>query len=347
MSKYLKDLCELNGASGNEKAVREHIKKIIESKVDTIIEDPIGNLIAIKKCGKTDAKKLLLMAHTDEVGLMVTSIESDGRLAVQPVGGVDPRVLLGKRVVVGEKSLNGVIGYKAIHLQKEDFSTPPKWSSIRVEIGCNTKEEAEKQVELGDYVHFYSPFEEYENRYVGKAFDDRAGCAVLMEIIEKVTPQNFDLYFAFVVQEEIGLRGSGAVLKHVRPNALLVFEGTTAGDNPELKEERWSTHLDNGPALSYLQSGYVINELLFNSVRKTAETNQIPYQMKGRTVGGTDATRAARTYFGVPGAVINVPSRYIHSPVSVISKSDFSYVVELATKVVCSDDYINAVEGWK
>jgi len=347
MSKYLKDLTELNGASGNEKAVRKYIKEKIENKVDKIIEDPIGNLLAIKYSGNPDAKKLLVMAHMDEVGLMVTSIESDGRLAVQPVGGVDPRVLLGKRVVVGEESLDGIIGYKAIHLQREDFSTPPKWTNIRVEIGCSKKEEAEKKVSVGDYIHFHSKFEEYDNRYIGKAFDDRAGCAVLMELIDNYNEVSFDIYYAFVVQEEVGLRGSGAILKHVKPDALLVFEGTTAGDNPELKEARWSTHLDNGPALSYLQSGYVINEMLFNSIRKTADMNGIPYQMKGRTVGGTDATRAARTYFGVPGAVINVPSRYIHSPVCVISRSDFDNVVELAKKIVSNDDYINALEGWK
>jgi len=344
MTKYLKELCEINGTSGNESEVKEYILGKIDKKVDSIKVDPLGNLIAIKNGKKNGAKTLLLVAHMDEVGLMVTGFEDDGRISVLPVGGVDPRVLPGKRVKIGKKNLDGIIGYKAVHLQKDDYKKNPDWNDIKVEIGAKDKKEAGEKVSLGEYVHFYSPFEEYENRYVSKAFDDRAGCAVLLECIDRVEAEYFNIAFAFVVQEEIGLRGSGAVLKYVKADAALVIEGTTAGDNPELSEARWSTHLGRGPAISYLQSGYVLDYRLVESITETAAEAGIPYQMKGRTVGGTDATRLAKSFYGVPGAVINLPSRYIHSPVSVVAKDDYENLVKLALEILKNKRYLKAVE---
>ena len=341
---FLKDLCEINGASGNEDRVRSYIQEQLKSPEERGQVDVLGNLFFEKKGNGTSDKTILLMAHTDEVGLMVTNIQDDGLLAVSPIGGVDPRVLLGKRVWVGENNLPGVIGYKAIHLQKEDFKTLPDWDKVRVDIGAQKKEEAQKSVNLGDYVHFYSPFEEYENRYVGKALDDRAGCALLMALYRELPVLNHRVVFAFVVQEEIGLRGSGSTLKRYKPDAAIVVEGTTAGDNPELKRERWSTHLDNGPAISYLQSGYALDYRLFEAIVAFANQKGILYQLKGRTVGGTDGTRLASTYFGVPCAGVNIPSRYIHSPVSVISKKDFENTKQFIADILTEEILLKALE---
>jgi len=341
---FLKDLCEINGASGNEDRVRSYIQEQLKSPEEPGQVDVLGNLFFEKKGNGTSDKTILLMAHTDEVGLMVTNIQDDGLLAVSPIGGVDPRVLLGKRVWVGENNLPGVIGYKAIHLQKEDFKTLPDWDKVRVDIGAQKKEEAQKSVNLGDYVHFYSPFEEYENRYVGKALDDRAGCAVLMALYRELPVLNHRVVFAFVVQEEIGLRGSGSTLKRYKPDAAIVVEGTTAGDNPELKRERWSTHLDNGPAISYLQSGYALDYRLFEAIVAFANQKGILYQLKGRTVGGTDGTRLASTYFGVPCAGVNIPSRYIHSPVSMISKKDFENTKQFIADILTEEILLKALE---
>ena len=341
---FLKDLCEINGASGNEDRVRSYIQEQLKSPEEPGQVDVLGNLFFEKKGNGKSDKTILLIAHTDEVGLMVTNIQDDGLLAVSPVGGVDPRVLLGKRVWVGENNLPGVIGYKAIHLQKEDFKTLPDWDKVRVDIGAQKKEEAQKSVNLGDYVHFYSPFEEYENRYVGKALDDRAGCALLMALYRELPVLNHRVVFAFVVQEEIGLRGSGSTLKRYKPDAAIVVEGTTAGDNPELKRERWSTHLDNGPAISYLQSGYALDYRLFEAIVAFANQKGILYQLKGRTVGGTDGTRLASTYFGVPCAGVNIPSRYIHSPVSVISKKDFENTKQFIADILTEEILLKALE---
>jgi len=341
---FLKDLCEINGASGNEDRVRSYIQEQLKSPEEPGQVDVLGNLFFEKKGNGKSDKTILLIAHTDEVGLMVTNIQDDGLLAVSPVGGVDPRVLLGKRVWVGENNLPGVIGYKAVHLQKEDYKTIPDWDKVRVDIGAQKKEEAQKSVNLGDYVHFYSPFEEYENRYVGKALDDRAGCAVLMALYRELPVLNHRVVFAFVVQEEIGLRGSGSTLKRYKPDAAIVVEGTTAGDNPELKRERWSTHLDNGPAISYLQSGYALDYRLFEAIVAFANQKGILYQLKGRTVGGTDGTRLASTYFGVPCAGVNIPSRYIHSPVSMISKKDFENTKQFIADILTEEILLKALE---
>ncbi len=344
--KYLKELSEIYGVSGNEAEVKKFIKrKIVDSKkIDYIKEDHIGNLMCLKK-GKNQNKTLLLMAHMDEVGLMVSDIEEDGRLCVQAVGGVDKRVLLGKRVVVGKDNIEGVIPFKAIHLQNSDYADVPTWNTIRVDIGSSDKKESEKKVQIGDYCHFKTEFEEYENRVVGKAFDDRAGCSIMLDILESMEDlPSYNIVFAFVVQEENGLRGSGAVLKHFHADAALVLEGTTAGDNPELKKERWSTHLDNGPAISYLQSGYVIDRRLFTSIIDTAERLTIPHQLKGRTVGSTDTTRTAQSFYGIPGAVINVPSRYIHSPVCVMSKDDYHHTVTLVKELVMNENFLKSLE---
>ncbi|HPE68678.1 MAG TPA: M20/M25/M40 family metallo-hydrolase [Thermotogota bacterium] len=341
----LQALCEINGASGNEEKVREWIQNRVQGMADHLTQDPVGNLVATKRGKNPAGKSLLVMAHMDEVGLMVTGYEEDGRLSVMPVGGVDPRVLPGKKVVVGKDALPGVIGYKAIHLQREDFSTPPKWENIRVEMGFGKKEDCKKKVKIGDYVHFYSPFEELPRRFLGKAFDDRGGCALLIHALEKMSPVDYDVHFAFVVQEEIGLRGSGAVLKQFRPTCALIVEGTTAGDNPELEKARWSTILDQGPAISYLQGGYALDTRLLDVILGTAREHAIPFQMKGRTVGGTDASRLARTYSGIPGGGINIPSRYIHSPASVISKKDYENTGKLLLALVQNKKYLDVMEG--
>lgn len=344
--KYLKELSEIYGASGNETEVRKFIKaKVLESKkIDYIKKDHLGNLMCLKK-GKNQNKTLLLMAHMDEVGLMVSDIDEDGRLCVQAVGGVDKRVLLGKRVAVGKENIEGVIPFKAIHLQNSEATAVPSWDSIRVDIGSADRKESETKVQIGDYCHFKTVFEEYENRVIGKAFDDRAGCSVMLDILEAMDDlPYYNLVFAFVVQEENGLRGSGAVLKHFNADAALVLEGTTAGDNPELKRERWSTHLDNGPAISYLQSGYVIDRRLFTAIIDTAERLELPHQLKGRTVGSTDTTRTAKSFYGIPGAVINVPSRYIHSPVCVMSKEDYKNTVKLVKDIVMNEIFLKSLE---
>ncbi|MCX7795477.1 MAG: M42 family metallopeptidase [bacterium] len=326
---YLKELTELLGVSGYEKKVREFIKEKINNKVDSIEEDPLGNLIAKKK-GKTD-KRLLLCAHMDEVGFIVSNIEEDGKLSILPLGGIDTRSIIGKKVLVGEKEIPGIIGFKAIHLQRDEIYEPPRMENIKVDIGVTKKTEAESKVRIGDFVAFSVSSMEHKGWFSGKALDDRGGCSILMDIIDSDIDLYYETYFVFSVQEELGLRGAGVSAERVSPDLAIVIETTTSGDNPEFPSDRRSTELGKGPAITFAHSGYVIDERLFKWLINTARENNIPYQVKRRTVGGTDARRIATTLAGIPSAVISIPARYIHSPMSVINLDDYANTLKLVS----------------
>ena len=333
----LKILTEIPGISGFEEKVSEYISEEIKGKADSSWIDNMGNLIALKKGTDGDNRKLLLMAHMDEVGLIVKRINDDGSLAFYTVGGVDPRVLIGKKVYIGNDMLPAVIGFEAIHLQEQSsVLKTPDLKQLSVYAGFSKKDEAKKSVKVGDPVFFSTEYMQVDGRAIGKAFDDRTGCEVLLSVLEELcdNPVNYDVYFAWVVQEEVGLRGSGVAARQVEPDASIIFEGTTAGDNPELPEPRWSTRIGQGPVLTYAHSGLVLDRRIFETILETAKSNKIPFQFKSRLVGGTDAARIARTASGFRAGVIATPSRYIHSPVSMIDIKDFENIVLLAKTLV-------------
>jgi len=301
-------LCELPGISGFEEKVASFIEKEIEGKVDELWKDSVGNLMAIKKGNGKSSRRLMLLAHTDEVGLMVKRINEDGSLSFTAIGGVDPRVLMGKKVFVGEEMLPGVIGFEAIHTQESStLLKTPSMDKLRIYLGYSKKEEAQKSHRIGDPVFFSTAYEETGEYAVAKAFDDRTGCEVLLRVLDDVQglSMDYDLCFAWVVQEEVGLRGSGIAARQVKPDAALVFENTTAGDNPELPEYRWATNLGMGPVLTFAHSGLVLDRRIFDTIVETARRNSIKFQYKRRIAGGTDAGRLARTMSGIPAGVIS------------------------------------------
>jgi len=327
---YLKELSELSGISGDEGEVRDFIKSHMASYADEMWVDNVGNLLILKK-GRESDKKVLIAAHMDEVGMMVVRINEDGTLGVAPVGGLDVRVCLGKRVRIGD--VHGVIGYKAIHLQKKMEDKFPAWRDVKVFCGFKNKDEAAENVKLGDYVYFTTTFEEKGEYFSGKAFDDRGGCSILMDLLSSGEPA-YDTIFAFLVQEETGLRGSSVVVEQVKPDVAIVVETTTAGDVPELEEYKWATHLGDGPAVTFAHRGYVVDPRVFQTIVETAEKAGIRYQYKRRTAGGTDAFRFARSAYGVPAGVVSIPCRYIHSPVSLMRKDDYHETLKLMQLLV-------------
>ncbi|MGB9681567.1 MAG: M42 family metallopeptidase [bacterium] len=332
---HLKKLTELNGVSGYERKVREFIRERIKDSVSGLEEDALGNLIVWKR-GK-NKKRLMLCAHIDEVGFMVSNIEEDGRLSVIPMGGIDLRAVVGKKVVIGEKEVPGIIGYKAIHLQKGDCLTPPSIENIKIDIGATKKSDAENKVKVGDPVAF-STSSIINNEWItGKALDDRGGCSILIDLIESNIEPYYDTYFVFSVQEELGLRGAGVAAERVEPDFAIVVETTTSGDNPEFPVSRRSTELGKGPAISPAHTGYVIDEGLFNWVLLNAREIGAPYQIKRRTVGGTDARRIATTLNGIPSAVISIPARYIHSPASIINLKDYENTLKLIATLLTKE----------
>ncbi len=318
----LRDLTQIDGVSGNEEKVREYIRKELEGIADEIKVDRVGNLIAYKR-GTSPKFKLLLCAHMDEVGFIVTGYSDDGMIKFRPVGGIDERILPGKRVLVGEKGLKGVIGCKPIHLQeKNEREKTIKLKSMYIDIGCDKRDEAEKLVSLGEYIAFDSKYRELGAGCIkAKALDDRVGCAIIMELLRN--RYEFDLYTAFTVQEEVGLRGSEVAAYQINPDIAIVVEGTTCSDVPDAKEYEYSTELGKGPVLTIMDRTAYADKDLVNFIYDTARKYKIDVQFKKTTTGGNDAGKIQRSRCGVKVASVSVPCRYIHSPSSVMSRKDY------------------------
>ncbi|MCX7843157.1 MAG: M42 family metallopeptidase [Clostridia bacterium] len=318
----LKDLTLLNGVSGNEDAVRNYIKERAAASGAKISIDSIGNLIALKP-GKKPKFKVMLSAHMDEVGFMVTGYGENGTLKFKNIGGIDERILPGKRVLVGSSAIPGVIGCKPIHMQERDErGNNIKLKSMYIDIGADKKEEAEKAAPPGDYIAFHSEFTEFGDGCVkAKALDDRVGCAIMLEMLSRQF--EFDLYACFTVQEEIGLRGSEVAAYCVNPDIALVIEGTTCSDVPGVEKQEYSTILGKGAALAIMDRTAYYDRNLVRFIHEAAIKNNIKIQYKQTATGGNDAGKIQRSRSGVKVAALSVPCRYIHSPVSMMSKWDF------------------------
>lgn len=329
----LRKLCLINGTSGDEGRVRELIISEIKDHCDYSI-DPLGNIIAVKK-GKTPAKnKVMVSAHMDEVGMIVTSIKSDGTLTLSPVGGIDARVAAGRPVRVGDKDIVGVIGSKAVHnLSADEKKSAPKFSGLYADIGAVDRESAEKLVSLGDRVHFISDFTEFGDGFVkGKAIDDRFGCAVMIELIKSELP--CDCTFTFVVQEEVGLRGSRTAAYTVDPDFALVLESTTAADIPLASGEKRCCELGKGAVVSYMDRSTIYDKELYKLSKETAESLQIGWQTKTMVAGGNDSGAIHISRGGVRTMAISAPCRYLHSPCCVVKLSDLDDCQKLASAML-------------
>ena len=292
--------------------------------------DALGNLIVFKRGAKPAGNKLMLCAHMDEVGLMVKSVTEEGCLKFGCVGGIDRRILLGKRVSVGEKGIPGVIGLKAIHLTTaEERKKVPKLTDLYIDIGAKDKAEALAQVELGDVCTFVSDAVEFgDGMLKAKAIDDRVGCAVMVKLLEEELPM--DCTFVFTAMEEVGTRGAFGAAFSVTPEVALVLEGTTAADIPALEPERQVCWPGKGPVLSWMDGGTIYDRELFELLRSLAEENGLPWQMKHYLAGGTDGKAIQRTKAGVRVAGISAAVRYLHAPSSVCSLKDAEQMLALA-----------------
>ncbi|MCR4430631.1 MAG: M42 family metallopeptidase [Tepidanaerobacteraceae bacterium] len=328
----LKSLSEAFGVSGAENEVRALLKKELE-KICSLQTDSLGNLIC-KTRGAQKKPELMLCAHMDEVGLMIRSIDKNGWLKFDTVGGIDDRVLVSKQVIIGTQKIKGVIGAKAIHLQEpNEKEVPLKSKNLYIDIGAKDKDDAENKVNIGDFAAFNTVFEEFGNGMIkGKALDDRIGCYIVAETLKKNL--DYSITGAFTVQEEIGVRGSAVVSCRVNPDVAIVIEGTFASDVPETKEENYSTTVGQGPAVTLMDMTYIANKELVRRVLELAGRKGIPIQLRRSTFGGTDGGRIHTTGEGIPTIIISVPCRYIHSPASIASLSDIKHAMDLLEVII-------------
>ena len=329
MIELLKTLCALDGVSNDEDQVRDYIRKEVTPSADSIRTDALGNLIVFKKGRKHTENTLLLAAHMDEVGIIITHIQDDGFLRFDFVGGVDRRVAIGKQVAIGPEKIPGIIGLKAIHLTtKEERKTAPKTEKLYIDIGAGSAEEAREMVSLGDYGSFVSQPDEFGSGcFKAKAIDDRVGCAIMMELLKEELP--LDVTFAFTAQEEVGTRGAFGAAISVTPAVALVLETTTAANLPDIEEHRKVCAPGAGPVISYMDGGTIYDRGLFETLRNLAEENHIPWQTKEYIAGGNDARTIQRTKKGVRVAAMSAAVRYLHAPASVGSTEDFSNMLKL------------------
>jgi len=325
----LKELCALPGPSGNEGPVRDYIRARAEKAADEIIEDPMGNLLVHAPGERASERKLLLAAHMDEVGIIVTGVTDDGYLKFDFIGGVDRRVVIGKRVAVGDGAIPGVIGLKAIHLTKEaERKQVPGTAQLQVDIGCRSREEAERLVALGDTGVFDDHVVEFGAGFLrAKAIDDRIGCAVMLALLEAGLPA--EAWLAFTVQEEVGCRGAAAAAHRLRPDVALILEGTTAADLPSQQGNRRVCAPGKGPVIPFMDGGSIYDRGLYGELTALAEELGIPWQTKTWISGGTDASAFQRGASGARVAAVSAAVRYIHSPSCVGSTADFENIYRL------------------
>ena len=330
----LKRLTEAAGVSGNEKEVRDLIIEEIKDHVDEIKVDRLGNIIAYKKGKEATDKTLMVAAHMDEVGLLVEEVDSMGLLKFIPVGGIDKRILVSKVVEIGEEKIPGVIGAKPIHLQaRSERQNALDINDLYIDFGAKSKEDAEKYVSVGDYVAFHSKYREFgDHKVKAKALDDRAGCAILIDLLKNVEDVSF--YGVFTVMEEVGLRGAGPAAYQVDPDYSIILEGTICADSKDMESHQIPTKLGEGPAISLMDGTTIYDPKTRKWVENLAEKSNIPYQHRRSASGGNDSGKIHQTKEGSITTTISVPCRYIHSNISVMDKRDFKNAYKLAYQVL-------------
>ena len=329
----LKDLCLLNGTSGDEVRVRDYIINEIK-EYSTYEVDNLGSVIAYKKGKKKPNKTVCINAHMDEVGFIITGITSDGYLRFAPVGGIDTKVCLDRAVTVGENRINGVIADKAYHLLEDsEKDKAPSFDKLLIDIGAKSETEAQSIVSLGDFAYFESDYTELGNGYIkAKALDDRIGCMLMIELIK--SELEYDTVFCFNVQEEVGLRGSKCTSFAVGADISIVLEATTAGDLDGVTGADRVCVLGNGGVVSFMDNRTIYDRELYKFAMNTASKNNIPVQTKTAVAGGNDAGSIQTSGKGAEVMALSLPCRYIHSPSSVVKKSDIDNTRKLLKEIL-------------
>lgn len=334
-----KDLSTLLGVSGFEDEVSDFILNKIETEqlANKAWKDKLGNVLVIKE-GNNSNERILLDAHTDEIGFMISHIERDGFVRFVPIGGWDNRILMGQMVILRNssgKDFNGIIGTKPPHLTSaSERKKVIDITNLYIDLGMNSEEEVrDNDINIGSIGTLKTPFVEFPNNMVcGKAFDDRTGCNVLLHVLELLkeeTELNSTVLFNFAVQEEFGRIGTVPGAYKLDPTIAIAVENTTAADVPGIKNSQIPVKIGEGPAITLADKSIISNPKINQRLIKNAESQNIPYQLKKPMYGLTDAGKIQVTREGVPSSVVSVPCRYIHSPTSLLKLDDVFNTIRL------------------
>ncbi len=328
MLNIIKNLNATPSVSGREKAISDKILTYIAPLTDKVWEDAMGNLIAYKRGSGTDRKKIMLCAHMDEIGFMVTHIDDRGFIRISQVGGIN-YVAAAYTYVVSEKGVRGVIVPEA--------GTAPsdiKFDKVYIDIGAKDKKEAEKKVRIGDFFVCESSVTKIGKKLCGRPMDDRIGCAIMIKIAEKLMNEDCknDIYYCFSTQEEVGSRGSKPASFAIDPDCGLAFDVTGTGDVPGAKPMECA--LGNGAAIKLKDQSVICDKEIVDKLTDLAIANDIKYQYEILTYGGTDTSSMQVTRGGVKAGALSIPTRYIHSGVEMIDMNDCDACVDLALAFV-------------
>ncbi len=327
MKKLLQTLTETFGPSGYEDKVREIVRREVESLADEIRVDALGNLIARKHPGRVtkDTRKIMIAAHMDEIGVIVSHVDENGFVRFSPIGDVFRRYVLGGRV----RFLNGtrgVIGFDRL----DNVNELPTLDKVYIDVGATNPKDC--PVKTGDIAAFDRRYSEFGNRLVAKSMDDRVGVLVAIKALRALKSTPHDVYFVFTTQEEVGTRGAVTSAYGADPDVGIALDVTPSGDTPNsLKMEM---ALGKGPCIKIQDVGMISDPRVVQWMIQSAEKNKIPYQREVLLIGGTDARAIQVARAGVPAGAISIPVRYVHSPSEMVDFSDVQNTVKLLTAVL-------------
>lgn len=340
LNELLQRLSEAHGPPGYEDEVRRLIVAEAKRHADKIDTDSLGNVFAEIR-GTQREPRIMVSAHMDEVGLVVTYVVDSGYLRFDAIGSVDPRILPGQLVALLAKEPRlGVIGTKPPHiLTPEDSGKQTDIRGLYIDIGLASREKAQEiGIDVGTTGTFDAPFRHMgtSSLVVGKALDNRAGCTAALMLMESLAkkPPSATVVFAFTVQEEVGFRGASVAANRIGPDVALVFETAVAADHPDIRLEDRILVIGGGPAVRVLDSTMITQRPMLDFIRRTAENEEIPYQLQVNLRGGTDAGRIHISGQGVPTGVLSTPCRYIHTPSAMLSLEDLGNLMKLAEGVI-------------
>ena len=325
MKELIRKLTETYGPSGFEERIRAVIREEVEPLADEVRVTPLGSLVAVKK-GKRGGKRIMLDAHMDEIGLMVSHIDEKGFLRFAPIGGINPLTCVGGRVRFEDGTL-GVIGVEG---KRKDRSKIPSLNELYIDVGATGKEDC--PVRVGDAAVFVRPFAAQGRRLVAKAMDDRIGCAVLIETLRRLEEPPNDVYFVFSVQEETTLSGARTAAFGIEPDLAIAVDVTGTGDTPEARP--MAVELGKGPAVKVQDRGMIAHPLVRDLLVRAAEAAGVEYQMEVLEYGTTDAAAMQLARAGVPSGCLSIPCRYIHTPSEMVDEGDVEGAVRVLVKGV-------------